>query len=225
MNAEDDQGFVVRRLLAGDLAAAAQMQARELADGFLAQLGPGFLRVYLQTFLDTPGAVALTADSADGQFAGFLVGSTAVGHNRVALRRHWKRLLPAGAAALLSHPRLLLPFLRTRAVRYVRAAVTALKPRPAATEVASERTTEPTTAAGRPAVLLHVVVGPDERGQGVGAALVQAFVDAAREAGCGRAVLVSIGGDKDFYVRQGWQRLAARQDDDGRVVVTYGRTL
>ncbi|MDQ3610761.1 MAG: GNAT family N-acetyltransferase [Actinomycetota bacterium] len=227
MNAEDDQGFVVRPLQDGDLAAAAQMQARELADGFLAQLGPGFLRAYLQTFLDTPGAVAFAADSADGQFAGFLVGSTTVGHNRVALRRHWKRLLPAGAAALLRRPRLLPPFLRTRAVRYVRAAVTALKPRPAATEVASEQATEPTTAAGpsRPAVLLHVVVGPDERGQGVGAALVQAFVGAAREAGSSRAVLVSIGGEKDFYLRQGWQRLAARQDDDGRVVVTYGRTL
>ena len=204
------------------------MQARELADGFLAQLGPGFLRAYLQTFLDTPGAVALAADNAEGQFTGFLVGSTAAGHNRIALRRHWKRLLPAGAVALLSRPRLLLPFLRTRAVRYVRAAATALKPRrPAVTEVASERTTEPTTAGGpsRPAVLLHVVVGPDERGQGVGAALVQAFVDAARKAGSARAVLVSIGGEKDFYLRQGWQLLAAREDDDGRVVVTYGRKL
>ncbi len=215
--AEEGAQVMVRRLAADDLPAAAQLHATELADGFFAQLGPGFMRSYLSTFLDTPGAVALTAERTDGGFAGFLVGSTAAGHNRVALRRHWRRLLPAALQALALRPWLVVPFVRTRALRYLQGMVAVVRRRPAASGRAP--------SAGRPAVLLHIAVDPDDRGRGAGAALVQAFVDAAREAGCARAVLVAFGGDKDFYLRQGWQRLAGREDDDGRVVVTYGRQL
>lgn len=215
--AEGGGAVTVRPLAAGDLPAAAQLHAAELSEGFFAELGPGFLRIYLSTFLDTPGSVALAADRADGGFAGFLVGSTAAGHNRVALRLHGKRLLPAALRALVLRPRLLVHFVRTRAFRYVRGVAGVLRRRSAAPG--------PATSTGRPAVLLHIAVDPEDRGRGAGAALVQAFVVAAREAGCARAVLVAFGGDNDFYLRQGWQRLAGREDDDGRVVVTYGRQL
>lgn len=217
MPAEGGAKVKVRDFASGDLPAAAQLHAVELSAGFFAQLGPGFLRVYLSTFLDTPGAVALAAERVDGGFAGFLVGSTAAGHNRAALRLHGGRLLPAALRAIVLRPRLLVHFLRTRAFRYVRGVAGVLRRRRPASG--------PAASTGRPAVLLHVAVNPDDRGRGVGAALVQAFVDAARAAGCARAVLVAFGGDKDFYLRQGWQRLASREDDDGRLVVTYGRHL
>lgn len=213
----DRHPIIVRGLTGRDLAAAAALHASELPDGFLAQLGSRFLRRYLATFLDTPGAVALGVAGDTGELSGFVVGSTRRNHNKTALRRHARLLLPAGAAALLIRPWLVLPFLRTRARRYLRAAVDLLR-----------RTPSPATAAGgapiRVAVLLHVAVHPAQRGRGLGAALVGAFADASRDAGCTRVLLVAFS-ENDFYLRLGWNRVTARQDDDGRLVVTYALDL
>lgn len=207
----------LRPLSRADLHWAADLHGRELADGFLSRLGARFLRQYLRTFLDTPGAVALAAPGAPGAVVGYVVGSTAPGHNRAALQRHWRRLLPSAIAALLLRPSLTWTFLRTRAARYVRVAAKVARRRSA--------TGQDHAPGRRTAVLLHVAVEPRWRGRGLGADLVDGFVRAARAGGCTHAQLVSFGGPKDFYTRQGWQLLASRVDDDERTVVTYGRQL
>lgn len=73
-------------------------------------------------------------------------------------------------------------------------------------------------------MLLHVAVAPEQRGLGLGAALVRGLEQAARQDGCDRAVLVSFG-DKPFYERLGWERGAARRNAGGPDIVTYRRTL
>lgn len=216
----------VRTLAPADLPAAAALHTRELPDGFLAQLGPAFLRRYLATFVSTPGPIALGVHDDAGTLVGFVVGSTRNGHNRAALRLHGRTLLPAALAGLARRPRLLVPFMRTRGRRYVGAALGLARRAPCAAGPAAPGPVAPgpTGSATGLAVLLHVAVAPPARGQGTGAALVQAFADAAREAGSKRAQLVAFG-EKDFYLRLGWRRVGSRPDGAGRAVVTYGRDL
>ena len=202
-------------MTAADLRAAAALHAAELPEGFLAQLGPTFLRHYLATFLDTPGGVALVVDDERGELVGFLVGSTRDGHHRAALQRHAGTLLLSALVSLVVRPRVLAQFVRTRARPYLRAL---RGPAPAAPS-------PPTAPRGlRTAVLLNVAVAPRARGSGAGAALVRGLEAAARADGCGRAVLVSFG-DKPFYEHLGWDRVSARRNGRGQDVITYRRVL
>lgn len=199
-----------------DLAWAAGLHAEHLPSGFFAQLGPRFLRRYLATFLLSPVGVAVRVD-VDGAPKGFLVGTSGPGHSGWALRRCWRTLLPAGVLGLLTHPRLLGVFLRTRTRRYVRAAVRATRPAPA-----SEA-----PLAVRRAALLHIAVDPRSRGAGAGAALVDAFVAAARTAHCTDARLVTydVAANGGFYARLGWEPVQERVDEQGRTATTLGRRL
>lgn len=210
-----DRPWVVRPMAQIDLVVCADLHVRELRDGFLTRLGPRFIRRYLATFLDIDGAVALVAEADDGRLVGFVVGSTRPGHNRAALRQHARPLIVGALGGLLRHPHLAVPFLRTRSKRYARAALGQNRPR-----------SQPDlpSSSGVSAVLLHVVVAPEQRGTGAGAQLVHAFVDAARAAGAHQSLLVTFG-DGGFYRRLGWQRLAERRDPEGQLVVTYGLEL
>lgn len=185
-----------------DLGFVTGLHAEAVPDGFLARLGPRVLREYDRSFLLVPGAVALVAERV-GRPVGFVLGSTAAGHNRAALRCCWRRLVPAALLALLVRP-LELAALRSRAVRYLRGArATVAGAAPA--------------APGRPpAVLLHVAVLPDERGSGAGRALVTAFEQRARRAGRDRAVLVTFDpANRGFYARLGWREEPARPGQRG----------
>ena len=205
-----------------DLRAAAALHASELPDGFLAQLGPRFLRRYLATFLDTPGAVALVVDDEHGDLVGFLVGSTRDGHHRAALQRHAVVLVLSALRSLTVRPVVLLQLLRTRAGSYLRALRrTARGSTPPSTPATVSMATHPRV---RTAVLLNVAVAPRARGSGAGAALVRGLEAAARADGCGRAVLVSFG-DKPFYEHLGWDRVSARRNSRFQEVVAYRRWL
>ena len=216
----EEGGTVVGPLTPALLDAAGDLHSRALPDGFLSQLGPRFLRRYLATFSHVPGGIALASSTSDGRFSGFLVGTTVAGHNRLALQLSWRTLLPAAAAGLAVRPVVLLHFLRTRLGRYARTAWKARRRGSAPHEGVGAR-----GPAARTAVLLHVAVSPDLRGQGTGAMLVEEFVRRAREAGCARARLVSFGDTAEFYRRLGWSRLASQIDDGGRDVTTWGRAL
>jgi len=198
-----------------DLRAAAALHASELPEGFLAQLGPRFLRQYLATFLDTPGGVAVVVDDEHGDLVGFLVGSTRDGHHRAALRGHAGVLVLSALRSLAVRPVVLLQLLRTRAGSYLRALGRTSRGSPS----------EPTRQRRvRTAVLLNVAVSPQARGRGAGASLVRGFEAAARADGCGRAVLISFG-DKAFYEHLGWDRVSARRNSRGQDVVAYRRSL
>lgn len=208
-----------------DLRAASRLHAAELPEGFLAQLGPRFLRSYLATFLDTPGGVALVVDDDRGQVTGFLVGSTRHGHHRAALRLHARSLALAAVLSLVSRPVVLARLLRTKTVPYARAWRSARgRQASAATTPAAPQPPAPVGTGGRMAVLLNVAVSPQARGRGVGTALVRGLEQAARADGCEAAELVSFG-DKAFYEGLGWIRTSSRRNERGQDVVTYRRNL
>lgn len=209
---------------AGDLAAAASLHGRELPHGFLTQLGVRFLRQYLRTFLEVPGGVAVVVEDPHGSVAGFVVGSVRNGHHRAALRSCWRHLLPAALLAMVLRPGVLVRFLRTRAGRYARSVLGSRRPTSPDSSISPERPTGDAPMAAV-AVLLHVAVEPSSRGQGYGRLLVESFLDSARTAGCAGARLVSFGDTGAFYAETGWQRLHARQDGDGRQVVSYAHDL
>lgn len=211
-----------------DLPFAAALHAAALPHGFFARLGSPFLRVYYTGYLRSPYAVALVAERHGDvrEPLGVLVGTLdTAAHNRWVLRHHGLRLALAGAVALLTRPRELRLFLRTRVGRYLRAVARARGRAPAASP-APEGGAAMTAA---PAVLTHVAVTPAARGNGSGRALVQAFLAAARQAGRTEAQLVTLAepgtGAGKFYVQLGWTVVRERPDHDGRPVRLYRTTL
>lgn len=201
------------------------MHVLALPHGFFARLGVRFLTAYYQSFIDSPYAVAHVAEGPDGR-AGMLVGTVRNReHYAWVLRRRGWALARKGLAALLCRPPAMALFLRTRVGWYSAALLrvargTLLGPftRPAARA----------HALTQPAVLTHVAIREDDRGNGAGAALVAAFVDAARGAGCTEAVLVTLAGPVGagrFYRRLGWTLKDRHDDHDGRLLECYYRRL
>ena len=220
-------GAVVRPLRPDDLPEAARLHAAALPEGFFSRLGPRFVARYLESYLDGPVAVALAAE-VDGRQVGHLAGTVGPGHYAWALRHRWRRLLPYAALALVTRPSLLVPLLRTRVGRYTRALRRVAHGAGDVAERAADQ-----AVLGVPAALLHIAVEPDARGTGAGAALVRAFEERARAAGCRSARLVAFAGDPadpssgagPFYERLGWLRTGERVDDSGRQVLVYSRAL
>lgn len=227
MDPDPGAELVVRALRREDLAEAARLQVAALSEGYFSRLGPRFVARYLETYLDGPVGVALAAE-IDGVQVGHLVGAVGPGHYAWALRHRWGQLLPYALLALARRPSVLVELLRTRLKRYGRAVLAVLR---GAARVAEEPDGSPVP--GVPAALLHVAVEPVSRGSGAGAALVRAFEDQARSAGCRSARLVAFAGDPDdpsrgagpFYERLGWIRTGERVDDTGRQVLAYSRAL
>lgn len=215
---------VVRPLTADDVAFAAALHETALPHGFFGRLGPRFLACYYQTFIDSPHAVAYAAHAATGP-VGVVVGTVRNGlHYSWVLRQFGPTLARRAALALVSRPRQLLFFVRTRLTWYLgglfrfgrRAAARRLHGRP------------PAPRGPQPAVLTHLAVTPFARGGGTGAALVEAFLAAARQAGCQEALLVTFAGPEGagrFYRRLGWSRRDVHLDHDGRLVECYDRRL
>lgn len=208
---------VVRPMRHRDEAFAAALHETALPHGFFGRLGTGFLSAYHESFLASPHAVAYVAENRDGR-AGFLVGTFGP-HNAWVLRNRWMKLAIRGALALLSRPSELAFFLRTRTLSYIRRL---LKVRAGGTPQARPHRAQP------PAVLTHVAVAPEARGLGVGEALVEAFLDAARSTGATEACLVTLAGPDGagrFYQRLGWDLHEVRKDRDGRPIEHYCRRL
>jgi ribosomal protein S18 acetylase RimI-like enzyme len=181
-------------------------------------LGLGFLRGYYRAFVMSPHAVTLVASPPDGP-AGYLVGTIDHhAHHRWVLRRHGLRLMLLGAAGLMTNPRALGLFLRTRLPRYARGFLRAVRPAPST----GHTSTEAAATVGSVAVLMHVAVDPSLRGVGVGRLLTQSFVQRAHAAGCGDIRLVTRASDGvgAFYESLGWRRTEER-GRDGSVVVEY----
>lgn len=205
---------VISALTPSDVDYAARLHAETLPHGFFARLGTPFLRTYYRSFTLSPHAVALVARQAE-QPVGVLVGTVRNrAHYEWVLRSCGARLALAGAAALATRPHELTVFLRTRVVRYAKAAWRSRRP----TKIVRDPESEPDQR--RLCVLTHVAVDPTARGVGVGAALVEAFLAAGRAAGRTEASLVTLADDgaSGFYARLGWQPGPDRLDYDGRLI-------
>ena len=215
---------VVRHMTTDDAAWAAELHAEALPHGFFVRLGTRFLTAYYDSFIASPHAVALCTDSSEGP-AGMLVGTVRNSvHYSWVLRHRGLRLVGRGIGAMLTSPRVMVLFVRTRLgwylgglLRFARRAVTGMF-----------RSQPAVSARRQPAVLTHVAVAPEARGTGAGAALVSAFTQAAAAAGCDEAVLVTLAGPAGagpFYRRLQWTLRDRHDDHDGRLLECYYRRL
>ncbi len=154
-----------------DAAAAAALHASLISEGFLASLGPRFLRRLYLRITAEEGSFLLVAEG-DGDAVGFLAGSMAVG------RLYRSFLLRDGVGAVGRAP-----------LRLLRAAPTALETLRHGRDTAGG---EGAHQGGPEGELLSVAVDPRWRGRHVGAHLVDAFLDEVRRRG-GRSARVVVG--------------------------------
>ena len=208
----------LRPLTPGDLDRVADLHQRELPHGLFPLLGRAFLRRYHATFIASPHAVALAAPRR-GEAVGFLVGTLDQrAHHRWLMRHRAAHLTVAGVVGLLGHPRALALFLRTRVGRYLCGLLRALRPQPA-----RAASSEDGTAAAPVAVLMHVAVDPEHRGDGLGRHLTEELVEQAEDAGAAEVRLVTRvdRGAGRFYERLGWAPAARRRTRDATMVTEY----
>lgn len=205
----------IRTVETDDLDFCAALHAEKLPQGFFAELGHRFLRAYLATFVASPHAVALLVSAHDtpvGTVVGILRPSA---HARWVLRHRGVGLALLGGMALAARPRLALRFGRTRISRYRRA-------------WGRRQASSTSGSTGQPAVLSHVAVVPGADRAGLGGQLVNAFVDAARGAGCPRVVLVTLAGETGaagFYRRLGWVENRPHRNFDGQSMIAFSLSL
>lgn len=203
---------LVRPLGRRDLAFAAALHARSLPHGLFPRLGERFLRRYYATFVRSPWAVALLAESG-GRPIGTLVGTADDrAHYRFVARRCWLPLVGAGLRSLAVQPGVAWWFLRTRGGRYARGLVRLAR----GNQTGSG---EPGSAGPvrREGVLTHVAVDEQARGSGAGGELVTAFTAWAGSRGTSHLRLVTHGteGAAAFYERLGWTVSGRRKGLDG----------
>lgn len=206
----------VRPIGNADLDFCAALHAETLPHGFFAQLGHRFLKAYIGTFVASPDAVALLATGGDTR-VGMVVGMIRpAAHTRWVMRHHGPRLALRGLLGLAFRPRLAILFARTRVPRY-RRAWNRRRPTP-----------DGEAAVQHSALLAHVAVLPGAQGSGVGSTLVDAFVNAARDAGCREVILTTLDGPEGaggFYRRRGWAERGTSLDFDGNSVLAFALPL
>lgn len=215
-------GPSVRGAAPADCAYLADLHAATLPHGFFVELGARFLRAYHRTFVDGPHARAYIATLGDDRVGGIVGTLDNRTHWRWAVRHRGPVLALAGLLCLCARPAVAVRFVRTRARRYLGAVVRLVggrwRPRPGTSAPPPHRV----------AVLTHVCVEPTVQGRGVGGALVDAFLEDARAAGAREVTLVTLAGDDGagpFYARRGWTYAGAHNDQDGRPLSIYTRTL
>jgi len=170
---------------------------------FLSRFGPAFMRTYYRAWIHTPGSVSLVARDDHGDLVGVLLGASDPGvHVRAMVRHHGVRIGARLVGYALVHPRLAKDLIVTRGWRYTRGVARLVLAR-----LSRSPATSPVVDEAVVGELTHVLVSPAYQGRGVGRALVEAFVDAAREAGVHELMLVTPPdlAARHFYERLGWR--------------------
>lgn len=161
VDATEPSGLRLRQGTDGDVADVAELHAAQITEGFLALLGPRFLRRLYRRIVRTHPSFLLVVDQ-HATTVGFLAGSTDVhGLYRSFLVHDG---IPAGFAG------------GTRMVRSWRRVLETLR--------------HGSDASGHGAELLSVAVRPDARGLGVGTLLVQGFLGEIAQRGVHAAHVV-----------------------------------
>ena len=222
----DRAEVTLRRMGLQDLTFVVDAHLAHFGDSFFARLGSNFLARYYRTFLDGPTAVAVIAESA-GAPCGYLTGVLHTRrHRTLLLRYHGPGLAARGCVAMLRHPRAGLTFVATRLPRYARGLRQGLRP----TAPSRGAPTQPSASSspGDTAVLTYVVVAEPRRHRGVGALLVNHFLDEATIAGCTTAALVTVAdpnGAAAFYEARGWTRRDSVTTAEGKLLWRYTLNL
>ena len=199
----------VTSLVDSDVREAADLHRQVLDMEFLTRFGPGFMRTYYRAWLHSPGAITLVARDDDGVVVGVVLGASDPAlHVRAMVKGYGVRLALAILARALIHPRLAWDLAVTRGRRYARGLARLVIGRLRSRGVAS--TGEPVDSVGE---ITHVLVRPDAQGRGVGRALIDAAVAAARLARVHELTLVT---PPDMAARHFYERLGWRPDGEMR---------
>ena len=193
----------VRHLVDADIKEAVQLHLEVLDMEFLSRFGPSFLRTYYRAWLQSPGAISLGAVDEHEVLVGVLLGASDPAlHVRVMVRRHGLRMAIRLMGHASIHPRLARDLVVTRGRRYARGTLRVLGAR-----FSDSRGAPSAVSSSVVGEVTHVLVRPDAQGTGIGRALIDASIVAARDAGVTELVLVTPTDmtARHFYERLGWQ--------------------
>lgn len=213
---ENGPAVALRRIGPEDLPFVVDQHLQHFPGGFFARLGRAYLTEYYLSYCTDHSCCAVVATDGANPI-GYLAGtSDPAGHRRHVFSAHGRDLAKRAGLALIRNPPLAVNFVRTRGLRYLKKLLSRGGPAPAASG-SSRRT----------AVLHHVVVLPEYQGRGVGAALIEAFEDDARDVGCQGLTLVAHSGGPaaDVYRRSGWTAVEEHRTPDGAPLTTFTRAV
>lgn len=191
----------IRTMEARDLFFVVRVHLASFQGFFLTFLGPAFLLELYSGILADPAGIAFVAED-DGQIVGFVAGaSESAGLYARLLRRRWWRFALASFLPVLRNPRIVPRLLRAFTM-----------PKQA-------------RAAGSEGTLMSIAVLPERQGQGIGQALVQAFLAEAARRGLRRVNLTTDKVDNDaanlFYRRLGFVCVRHFTTPEGRQMNEY----
>jgi ribosomal protein S18 acetylase RimI-like enzyme len=169
---------------AHDVALVVKAHLASFPGFFLTFLGPAFLAEFYTGILTDPSGIAFVSEE-DGQIAGFVAGtSQPAGFYMRLLRQRWWWFGLASIKPVLRNPRIVPRLLR------------------ALTMPGQARSAE------GEGTLMSIAVLPDKQGQGIGQALVRAFLSEAAQRGLAKVNLTTDQVNNDaanhFYQRLGF---------------------
>ena len=206
----------IRDLRPEDLPFVVDQHLHHFPDGFFARLGRAYLTEYYLSYCTDHSSCAVVA-TVGAEPIGYLVGDPdPVGHRQHVISAHGRTLTKLGLLALVRNPPLAANFVRTRGLRYVKRLL-----------VRSGRAPAVSASTRRAAVLHYMAVVPDQQRRGTGRALIAAFEDKARQAGCQELVLVTHTGGSamDFYRRSDWAAVDEHRTPDGAPLTTFTKPV
>jgi len=222
-----------------DALATAELQLRYLSEGFFPRLGLAFVTRWHRAFVQQPHGWAAVVVDADERIVSYaLVATRQRDFVEGVIRSQGLSMAASATLALAGRPRLLVHFLRTRTVRYVRRIITTAARRITGAQAAVAASD---TASQVVEAVVHAVVTVESaRGLGCAATLLDAAERSAREDGATVIALVTDDlppqdaasgcapgprrGAAGLYEHLGWERTAERVRD-GRRILEYRRML
>ena len=191
----------LRKMNLGDLASVVNVHLASFTGFFLSSMGDRFLQEFYKSVLLDETHIAYVFPNAE-DISGFVVGTTQpAGLYKRVLKSNLVNFLVSSIPVVMKDP-----FVALRLMRRIRMAH----------GMAFEADY---------ALLMSIAVDPNEQGKGIGARLVDAFLQDARERGCLGVVLTTDARDNDpanyFYLRRGFNLSCTFVTSEGREMNEY----